>query len=461
MTVGSGNNENTTLKLDGCIALQQGTFYVAVWGCQMNVYDADRIRDLMSASGYVEQYEPEGADVIVLVTCAVRAKAEDKVFNQLSAWRHQHVTNENTVIALGGCVGSELAEQIVALDPTISIVFGPRTAHRLPQMLTQFKATGEAVVDVKADALEKFDSLPEQGRRGPSAFVTIMEGCSNKCSYCIVPYTRGEEDSRPEQDILDEIVTHLDHGVKEIHLLGQNVNSYRGLTVDGKEGRFSSLLYEIAAIPGVERLRFTTSNPMEFTDDIVAAIRDLPIIADSIHIPVQSGSDRILKLMRRNYTSDSYRELVAKLREARPNIYISTDIIVGFPGETDEDFAETMRLVNDIKFDASFSFIYSKRPGTPAAELDDPIPLEHKRQNLYTLQAQLEKYATEYSQAMLGSRQHVLVEGISRKNAQELKARTSNNRITVLEGDTNLIGQMVDVDIVKVMSHTLKGELVH
>lgn len=448
------------ISLHDGLKLQMGTFHVAVWGCQMNVYDADRIRDLMRASGFVEQAEPKGADVVILVTCAVRAKAEDKVFNQLAAWRHQGVINSNTVIALGGCVGSELAEKIIEIDPSVSIVFGPRTAHRLPQMIAKFRQTEQPVIDVTADALEKFDALPENGRRGPSAFVTIMEGCSNKCSYCIVPYTRGEEESRPELDILDEILIHLDHGVKEIHLLGQNVNSYRGLDEYGKEGCFSSLLYAIANIPGVERLRFTTSNPMEFTDDIIKAIHDLPIIADSIHIPVQSGSDRILKLMRRNYTSDSYRQLVAKLREARPNIYISTDIIVGFPGETDEDFAETMRLVNDVKFDASFSFIYSKRPGTPAAEIDDPMPLDHKRENLYVLQAKLEEYASAYSQAMFGSRQRVLVEGVSLKDPNELKARTSNNRVVVFSGKPELIGQMVDVDIIKVMSHTLKGQLV-
>ncbi|MBU3844558.1 MAG: tRNA (N6-isopentenyl adenosine(37)-C2)-methylthiotransferase MiaB [Candidatus Anaerobiospirillum pullicola] len=445
------------ITLSPNLKIQQGTFHVAVWGCQMNVYDADRIRDLMSAAGYVEQAEPNGADIIILVTCAVRAKAEDKVFNQLGAWRHQGVTDDHTIIALGGCVGAELAEQILKLDPTIAIVFGPRTAHRLPHMVSSYKATGDKVVDVQAEALEKFDALPEQGQRGPSAFVTIMEGCSNKCSYCIVPYTRGEEDSRPEQDILDEIVTHIDHGVKEINLLGQNVNSYRGLTPDGQVSSFANLLYEVAAIPGLERLRFTTSNPMEFTDDIIAAIHDLPVIADYIHIPVQSGSDRILKLMRRNYTADSYRELVAKLRQARPNIYISTDIIVGFPGETDEDFAETMRLVNDVKFDSGFSFIYSKRPGTPAAELDDPVPLEHKKQNLYVLQETLEKYAQQYSQGMLGTTQRVLVEGVSRKNAHELKARTSNNRVVILEGDRDLIGQMVTVNITEVMTHTLRG----
>ena len=452
--------ELTSISLNHPVKLQMGTFYVGVWGCQMNVYDADRIRDLMRAAGFVEKTEPQGADVIILVTCAVRAKAEDKVFNQLAAWRHQGVITKDTVVALGGCIGSELADQILKLDATVNIVFGPRTAHRLPNMIARCRTTGDKVVDVEANALEKFDALPEQGQRGASAFVTIMEGCSNKCSYCIVPYTRGEEESRPEQDILDEIVTHVAHGVKEIHLLGQNVNSYRGLSPEGTIGRFSSLLYEIAAIDGVERLRFTTSNPMEFGDDIIQAIADLPIIADSIHIPVQSGSDRILQLMRRNYTSDDYRTLIGKLRQARPNIYISTDIIVGFPGETDADFNETMRLVDDIKFDTSFSFIYSKRPGTPAAELPDPVSLEHKKQNLYVLQEKLEEYAVMYSQGMLGTRQRVLVEGISRKNEQELKARTSNNRVVILEGAPSLIGTMVDVDITKVMTHTLKGEIV-
>ena len=437
-----------------------GSFHVAVWGCQMNVYDADRIRDLLASSGFMETSQPDNADIIVLVTCAVRAKAEDKVFNQIASWKAKGIINENTVIALGGCVGSELAQDIIEFDKNVNIVFGPRTVHRLPDMIREFLNTGKPIVDVKGDALEKFDSLPNPGRRGPSAFVTIMEGCSNKCSYCIVPYTRGEEESRPEKDILDEIKLHIANGVKEIHLLGQNVNSYRGISDNGFTCSFSELLYEIAAINGVERLRFTTSNPMEFTDDIIQAFADLDVIADAVHIPVQSGSDRILELMRRRYTSDSYRELIEKLRKARPQIHVSTDIIVGFPGETDADFAETMRLVDDIKFDQSFSFIYSKRPGTPAAVLEDPISAEVKKSRLYTLQARLEEYALTYSQKMLNTRQRVLIEGVSRKDANELKGRASNNRIVVFEGSTDLIGSMVDVDIIKVMSHTLKGQLI-
>lgn len=448
-----------TTILNSNFSIQNGTFHIAVWGCQMNVYDANRIRDLMSASGYVEQKDPNYADVIILITCAVRAKAEDKVFNQLKHWRHLGIIKEDTIIAFGGCVGSELAEEIVKFDPSIGVVFGPRTTHRLPALISEYRSSGKSVIDVTADALEKFDTLPEQGMRGPSAFVTIMEGCSNKCSYCIVPYTRGEEESRDVQDILDEVINHIGHGVKEIHLLGQNVNSYRGKDEDGNITRFSTLLYEVAAIPGVERIRFTTSNPMEFTDDIIQAIADLPVIADSIHIPVQSGSDKILKDMRRNYTSNDYRLLVSKLRKARPNIYISTDIIVGFPTEQQEDFEETMRLVNDVKFDLSFSFIYSVRPGTPAALLDDPVKLETKKERLYQLQHRLEELAQEYSQKMLGTTQKVLVEGFSKKDQNELKARASNNRIVVFEGNENLIGQMVDVKITKVMSHTLKGEM--
>ena len=447
-------------KFNSTPIMPVGSFHVAVWGCQMNVYDADRIRDLLASSGFMETSQPDNADIIVLVTCAVRAKAEDKVFNQIASWKAKGIINENTVIALGGCVGSELAQDIIEFDKNVNIVFGPRTVHRLPDMIREFLNTGKPIVDVKGDALEKFDSLPNPGRRGPSAFVTIMEGCSNKCSYCIVPYTRGEEESRPEKDILDEIKLHIANGVKEIHLLGQNVNSYRGISDNGFTCSFSELLYEIAAINGVERLRFTTSNPMEFTDDIVQAFADLDVIADAVHIPVQSGSDRILELMRRRYTSDSYRELIEKLRKARPQIHVSTDIIVGFPGETDADFAETMCLVDDVKFDQSFSFIYSKRPGTPAAVLEDPISAEVKKSRLYTLQARLEEYALTYSQKMLNTRQRVLIEGVSRKDANELKGRASNNRIVVFEGSTDLIGSMVDVDIIKVMSHTLKGQLI-
>ena len=426
----------------------------------MNVYDGGRIRDLMTASDFAESSTPKGANIIILVTCAVRAKAEDKVFNQIASWRHTGEINNDTIIALGGCVGAELAEQILDLDKSINIIFGPRTIHRLPKMVGEFIASGKPVVDVTADAIDKFDYLPEAGAVGPSAFVTIMEGCSNKCTYCIVPYTRGEEQSRPVQDIIDECVGHIANGVKEIHLLGQNVNSYHGLNTDGSDCKFSTLLYEIAAIPGVERIRFTTSNPMDFTDDIIEAIKDLPVISDGIHVPIQAGSDRILEAMHRRYTAKQYVELIKKIRAARPTVHISSDFIVGFPGETDEDFNETMKIVNEVKFDQSFSFVYSIRPGTPAATLEDPVSKETKMQRLYTLQQRLEELASEYTQAFVGTTQRCLVEGTSRKDENELKSRASSGRIVVFKGPLSLVGQMVDVKITSVAAHTLKGELV-
>ncbi len=441
--------------------LQLGSFYVHVWGCQMNVYDGGRIRDLMTAAGFAESSAPRGANIIILVTCAVRAKAEDKVFNQIASWRHTGEINDDTIIALGGCVGAELAEKILDLDKSINIIFGPRTIHRLPKMVGEFIASGNPVVDVTADAIDKFDYLPEAGAVGPSAFVTIMEGCSNKCTYCIVPYTRGEEQSRPVQDIIDECIGHIANGVKEIHLLGQNVNSYHGLNPDGSDCKFSSLLYEIAAIPGVERIRFTTSNPMDFTDDIIEAIKDLPVISDGIHVPIQAGSNRILEAMHRRYTAEEYVELIKKIRAARPTVHISSDFIVGFPGETDEDFNETMKIVNEVKFDQSFSFVYSIRPGTPAAELEDPISKETKMQRLYVLQKRLEELASEYTEAFIGTTQRCLVEGTSRKDENELKSRASSGRIVVFKGPLSLVGQMVDVKITSVAAHTLKGELVN
>lgn len=450
---------NTTLNTN--FKLQVGTFYVEVWGCQMNVYDGGRIRDLLSAAGYAQASSPKDADIVVLVTCAVRAKAEDKVFNQIAAWQHTGEITKNTIVALGGCVGSELAEKILDLNKSVNIIFGPRTIHRLPQMISQFAATHKPVVNVTAEAIDKFDYMPESGPVGPSAFVTIMEGCSNKCTYCIVPYTRGEEQSRPVQDILDECVNHISNGVKEIHLLGQNVNSYHGLNNDGSICHFSSLLYEVAAIPGVERIRFTTSNPMDFTDDIIEAIKNLDVISDQIHVPIQAGSDRILQAMHRRYTAKQYIELVKKIRAARPSVHISSDFIVGFPGETDEDFEQTMKVVDEVRFDQSFSFVYSKRPGTPAATLEDPTPKEVKMERLYRLQKRLEEIASDYTQAFLGTTQKCLVEGVSRKDESELKARASSGRIVVFKGSTDLVGKMVNVKITSVIAHTLKGEIVN
>ncbi len=431
-----------------------------VWGCQMNVYDAQRIADLMASCGYVKVLSPQEADVVILITCAVRAKAEDKVFNQIASWQHQKLLKDDAVLCLGGCVGAELKDQLLAFNPRLNVIFGPRTAHRLPALIRQYLTDGRPVALVDADALEKFDALPSAMQEsGPSAFVTIMEGCSNKCSYCIVPYTRGSELSRPIKDVLEEAAMHLANGAKEIHLLGQNVNSYRGLNEDGSVATFSELLYETAALPGIKRLRFTTSNPMEFTDDIVEAVGVLDVIADAVHVPVQSGSDRILQLMRRHYTRDDYLTIVSKLRKVRPKIQISSDFIVGFPGESEQDFNDTLDIVDKVQFDLSFSFIYSKRPGTPAALMDDDTPAEVKKERLYKLQEKLESYAALHTQEYLGTEQEVLIEGVSRKDQNELKGRASNGRIVVFKGTPDLIGSMAKVKVMSLSAHTLKGEL--
>ena len=440
--------------------LQKGTFHIAHWGCQMNVYDAMRLSDLMVSHGYVES-SPENASVIILITCAVRAKAEDKVFNQILSWQHAGIVRDDTLIALGGCVGAELGQALIKENPRLNIVFSPRTAHRLPALIEKFKATGRNLVDVEAQGLEKFDFLPLESAPALSSFVTIMEGCSNKCTYCIVPYTRGPEISRPVKDILTEARHCLEHGAREIHLLGQNVNSFCGEDTDGTTASFASLLYEVAALPGIERLRFTTSNPMDFTDDIVTAIRDLEVIADHVHVPIQSGSNRILEFMHRRYTRDAYLRLTDRLYAARDGISLSSDFIVGFPGENEQDFEDTLDIVRRVHFDQSFSFIYSKRPGTPAAALPDETPLEVKKERLYRLQELLDTSARECTEALVGSVQHCLVEGISRKDAGELKARASNNHVVVFEGSPDLIGTMVKVRITESIAHTLRGEAVY
>ena len=439
--------------------MQHGCFYLAVWGCQMNVYDAGCLRSLMLASGFAEVSSPREAEVVILITCAVRAKPENKVINQLAAWKHQGQISSRTIIALGGCIGSEYAEELLHPDRGISIVFGPATAHRLPELISRFRTEGQPLARVSAPSLEKFSCIPPVRKSGPAAFVTIMEGCSNKCTYCIVPYTRGAEVSRPLGDILKECRAKIAAGALEIHLLGQNVNSYRGDGGEGGECDFASLLYEVAALPGLGRLRFTTSNPMEFSDDIIRAVGELPVIADSIHIPVQSGSDRILQRMHRRYTAASYLELAAKLRQARPGVLISSDFIVGFPGETASDFEDTLKLVNAIKFDQSFSFIYSKRPGTPASEYADPVTLADKKQRLYRLQQRLEELAASYSRSFVGTVQRVLVEGISKRDPGELRGRTSSNRIVVFRGEPDKVRGMAEVKITGVAAHTLKGEL--
>lgn len=436
-------------------------FYIETWGCQMNEYDSNRIRDLLSAAGHDETKEIKEADIIVLVTCAIREKAQEKVFNQLFSWKAHDQYKDNVIVCVGGCVASQEGEKLLKRAPMVAVVFGPQTIHRLNDMIEQYKATGKSVLDISFPAVEKFDFLPNPKAYGNvAAFVTIMEGCSNFCTYCVVPYTRGSEVSRNVPDILKEIEILCAQGVKEINLIGQNVNSYQGLHEDGSVCNFAELLYLVAAIPSVERIRFTTSNPHDFTDEIIQAFADLPQIANAIHLPVQNGSNRILKLMNRKYTRERYMEVIAKLRAVRPDIYISTDFIVGFPGETDEDFAQTMDLITTVKFDQSFSFVYSPRPNTPAATYEDNTPLEVKKQRLYELQTQINFQAQKYSREMLDTVQKVLVDGISVKNEMELRGRTDNNRTVNFPGDPSLIGQFVNVKITDVRAHTLRGELV-
>lgn len=435
-------------------------YFIQTWGCQMNVYDSDRIRDLLNTRGYNETTEITEAGIVILVTCAIREKAQEKVFNQLFSWKAQNQYREGAIVCVGGCVASQEGEKILKRAPMVSVVFGPQTIHRLPNIIEQVQTTGERKVDVSFPAIEKFDFLPTPKNSGSTAFVTIMEGCSNFCSYCVVPYTRGPEVSRNVDNILEEITALTQDGAREINLLGQNVNSFRGLYSDGTECSFAELLYLTAGIEGVERIRFTTSNPHDLSDEVIQAFAELPQLANAIHLPVQNGSNRILKAMNRKYTCEHYIALTKKLRAVRPDISISTDFIVGFPGETDADFADTMDLINTVKFDQSFSFIFSPRPNTPAATMEDTTPLEVKKARLYELQAAINNQAQIYSREMLGTTQKVLVDGFSVKDETELRGRTDNNRTVNFAGTSDLIGTFVEVKITDVMSHTLRGELV-
>ena len=423
----------------------------------MNEYDSARIADLLETLGMSATEEPADADLIILNTCAVREKAAEKLFHQLGRWKPLKQDRPDLIIAVGGCVASEEGRRIRSRARIVDIVFGPQTYHRLPEMIRRVRSGDGPQIDVSFPANEKFGALPANRSRKVSAFVTIMEGCSHFCSYCIVPYTRGGEVSRPVSEILDEVTTLRDSGAREINLLGQNVNCFRGLNDDGTVCSFAELLYRVHQIDGIRRLRFTTSNPIEFTDELIAAIGDLDKIADSLHLPVQSGSDRILKLMNRPYSADDYRLMVAKVRAVKPSVLISSDFIVGFPSETDEDFEETMRLIRDIRFDNSFSFIYSKRPGTPAATMDDPLPLDAKKERLARLQQLINTYGMQYSRELHGTLQQVLVEGRS-PDGVLMSGRTSTSRIVHFPGDDDLIGRMTGVRIAKVLPHCLIGE---
>jgi tRNA-2-methylthio-N6-dimethylallyladenosine synthase len=434
--------------------------YIKTFGCQMNEYDSDKMADVMNAAeGYEPTQDPEQADLILFNTCSVREKAQEKVFSDLG--RVKHLKKKGVLIGVGGCVASQEGAAIIERAPYVDVVFGPQTLHRLPQLLDARRREERPQVDISFPEIEKFDNLPPARVEGASAFVSIMEGCSKYCSYCVVPYTRGEEVSRPFEDVLVEIAGLADQGVKEVTLLGQNVNAYRGKMGDTSEiADFALLIEYVAEIPGIQRIRYTTSHPNEFTQRLIDVYAKVPQLVSHLHLPVQHGSDRILMAMKRNYTAMEYKSTIRKLRAVRPQISLSSDFIVGFPGETEQDFAKMMKLVEDVGYDASFSFIFSPRPGTPAANLADDTPHEVKLKRLQQLQALLEDNVRRISASRVGTVQRILVEGPSRKDPNELMGRTECNRIVNFAGSPRLVGQMVDVTITQALPHSLRGEVV-
>jgi tRNA-2-methylthio-N6-dimethylallyladenosine synthase len=432
--------------------------YIRTFGCQMNEYDSAKMADVLAQGEPIESTDdPAQADIILLNTCSVREKAEEKVFSDLGRMRALKLERPGLIVGVGGCVASQEGANIVARAPYVDVVFGPQTLHRLPALIEARRRTGRAQVDISFPEIEKFDHLPPARVEAGSAFVSIMEGCSKYCSFCVVPFTRGEEVSRPFGDVLTEVAGLAEQGVCEVTLLGQNVNAYRGTMDDGDIADFALLLEYVAEIPGIERLRYTTSHPKEFTPRLIEAYARIPKLVDHVHLPVQSGSDRILSAMKRGYTALEYKSIIRRLRAVRPQICISSDFIVGFPGETDADFARTMTLIEEVGFDASFSFLYSPRPGTPAADLPDETPAAVKLARLKQLQAHIEAHARTISESMVGTRQRVLVEGHARKDVLELAARTGNNRVVNFPGDARLIGQLIEVDIVSALPHSLRG----
>ncbi|MBI3528960.1 MAG: tRNA (N6-isopentenyl adenosine(37)-C2)-methylthiotransferase MiaB [Betaproteobacteria bacterium] len=433
--------------------------YIRTYGCQMNEYDSDKMADVLNASEAFEKTDdPAEADVILFNTCSVRENAQERVFHALGRLRPLKRARPDLIIGVGGCVASQEGAVIVDRAPYVDVVFGPQTLHRLPQLIEARRRSGRSQVDISFPEIEKFDALPPAKVEGCTAFVSIMEGCSKYCSFCVVPYTRGEEVSRPFDDVLTEIAGLADQGVKEITLLGQNVNAYRGTMSDGETADFALLLEYLAEMPGIERLRYTTSHPREFTQRLIDSYRRLPQLVDHVHLPVQSGSDRILSAMKRGYTSLEYKSIIRRLRAARPGVSIATDFIVGFPGETEQDFEQTMKLVEDVGFDDSYSFMYSPRPGTPAADFAEQVPLVTKQARLARLQAALGASAKAISERMVGSVERILIEGASRKNPRELAGRTSNNRVVNFSGSSRLIGNLIDVHITAALAHTLRGE---
>ena len=432
--------------------------YIKTYGCQMNEYDSAKMADVLASSHRLELTDdPEAADVLLLNTCSIREKAQEKVYSELGRWRARKLRKPELVIGVGGCVASQEGDAIRSRAPHVDIVFGPQTLHRLPQMLDSVRASGLGVTDVSFPEIEKFDRLPEPRAEGPSAFVSVMEGCSKYCSFCVVPYTRGEEVSRPFDDVIAEVAALAEQGVREVTLLGQNVNAYRGLSDDGSVADLALLIHYVAAIDGIERIRFTTSHPLEMSDNLIQAFAEEPKLAGHLHLPVQSGSDRVLAAMKRGHTVLEYKSRVRRLRAARPGLSLSSDFIVGFPGETDADFEATLRLIDELGFDASFSFLYSPRPGTPATTLPDGVPLEVKKVRLQRLQRRIEENSGAVSAAMVGSIQRVLVEGPSRRDLRELAARTENNRVVNFPGPPALIGQLVDLTITAALANSLRG----
>lgn len=434
--------------------------FIQTHGCQMNEYDSSRMADLLEESHQlVTTDNAEEADVLLLNTCSIREKAQEKVFHQLGRWRGLKEKNPDLIIGVGGCVASQEGEAIAKRAPYVDVIFGPQTLHRLPEMMDEKKTSGPVIVDVSFPEIEKFDRLPEPSVDGPSAFVSVMEGCSKYCTFCVVPYTRGEEVSRPFDDVLAEVSQLADKGVREINLLGQNVNGYRGLNHLGEVIDFAELISYVAAVEGVDRIRYTTSHPLEFSDALIDIYSEVPELVDHLHLPVQSGSDRILAAMKRNHTILEYKSKVRRLKKIRPNLSMSSDFIIGFPGESDQDFEDTMNLIREINYDLSFSFIYSSRPGTPAADLRDDTPMEVKKQRLAILQERINQQAQMISRNMVGTKQRLLVTGPSKKDPSEVQGRTENNRVVNFKGDISLVGQFVNAEIGEALPNSLRGKL--
>jgi len=436
--------------------------FIQTMGCQMNEYDSAKMLDVLAEShGIIKTDKAEEADIILLNTCSIREKAQEKVFSQLGRWRPYKDNNPDLIIGVGGCVASQEGANIFERAPYVDMVFGPQTLHRLPEMVEDVMKTKNSIIDISFPEIEKFDRLPEARAEGPTAFVSIMEGCSKYCTFCVVPYTRGEEVSRTFDSIINEIVELAEQGVREINLLGQNVNAYRGEMHNGETADLALLIEYVAAVEGVERIRYTTSHPVEFSDRLIEAYAKVPELVNHLHLPVQSGSDRMLGLMKRGHTTLEYKSKIRKLRKIRPDISLSSDFIIGFPGETDDDFKATMNLIAEIGFDHSFSFIYSKRPGTPASSFNDDVPVETKKERLNILQARIKHMTLEISHGMVGKTERILVEGFSKKNVNELRGKTENNRTVNFVGQKSLIGEFTDVLITEALPNSLRAKLQH